>query len=221
MTCEEALVLLSGHLDGTNTKEEAAQLREHLDVCAACRDLLEAFQEADQGLLELKAEAPEQLCENVMQAIRVEAKPKKMARRWRSLAIAAGLLLVIGFGAMSAPEEIQENSAVLAARQTAAPVEYVEADPAYDPEKGFFYYDHTVIIDPQTLAEERGADVAVTHELFPEMEVCSCEILENGSLLYQFETTDGAVQLSRGYGVELYQPANGSVSDVSYALLTP
>lgn len=216
-------MLLSGHLDGTNTEEEAAQLREHLDVCAACRDLLEAFRDADQDLLELKTEAPADLCDNVMREIRFEAKPKNTIRRWRNLAVAAGLVLVIGFAAVSLPKSAEEPvqaQTPLVARQ--APAEQVAwEEPAYDAEMGFFYYDHTVLIDPQELADERCADVAVTHELLPEMEVCSCETLENGALLYHLESSYGAVQLSRIYGVELYQPANENASDVSYALLTP
>ena len=51
MTCEDALVLLSGHLDGENSEEEEAQLSAHLRQCPACRELLAAFQAADQGIL--------------------------------------------------------------------------------------------------------------------------------------------------------------------------
>ena len=91
----------------------------------------------------------------------------------------------------------------------------------YNGEAALYAMDRAAAVDPQALAEERQADVAVTHEILPEMEVCSLETLEDGSLLYQLETADGAVQLSRTYGVELYQPAGGSASEVSYALLTP
>ena len=45
MNCEEALVLLSGYLDGSNTEEEMTQLREHLTECPACSRLLEAMEE--------------------------------------------------------------------------------------------------------------------------------------------------------------------------------
>ena len=54
MTCEDALVLLSGHLDGENSEEEEAQLSTHLRQCPACRELLAAFQAADQGILSLE-----------------------------------------------------------------------------------------------------------------------------------------------------------------------
>ena len=57
-------------------------------------------------------------------------------------------------------------------------------------------------------------------DLLPEMEVCACESMEDGSLLYILESKDGAAQLSQKYGVALFRPENGSVSDVSYALLT-
>ena len=75
-------------------------------------------------------------------------------------------------------------------------------------------------IDPQQLADERQADVAVTYELLPEMEVCTCETLGSGAVLYLLETADGAVNLSRIYGVELYQATIHSGS-CSYALLLP
>lgn len=59
MTCEDALVLLSGHLDGENSEEEEAQLSTHLRQCPACRELLAAFQAADQGILSLEEEPPQ------------------------------------------------------------------------------------------------------------------------------------------------------------------
>ncbi|MBD3335863.1 MAG: hypothetical protein GF355_10140 [Candidatus Eisenbacteria bacterium] len=45
MRCDEYKPLLSGHLDGELTPEEAVRLREHLSVCSACRDELIQLQE--------------------------------------------------------------------------------------------------------------------------------------------------------------------------------
>jgi len=211
-------------LDGTNTDPETMQLREHLENCEACRALKETLQMNDFDLQALNEPAPEGLCEAVMQSVCAEAGGKRPRRQWGNLAIAAGLMLVIGIGAMTLPKNnnLAENAAPIEARHAAAPIEYaVEEEPAYDPEMGFFCYDQTVTVDPQELAEERGAVVVVTHEMLPEMEVCACEVLENGSLLYHLETADAAVQLSRIYGVDLFQPSEITQSAISYALLTP
>ena len=60
MTCEDALILLSGHLDGVNTQEEETELFAHLQSCAGCRDLLAAFgpEGADRALRWLRGDLP-------------------------------------------------------------------------------------------------------------------------------------------------------------------
>lgn len=223
MTCEEALILISGHLDQANTDLEAAQLREHLEHCPACRELLAELEENDRYLKKIQMPVPEELCERVMASICAEAEKKPRRRRWTNLAVAAGLMVVIGLGAamLQKPAAEQDAAAPMMARHGAPAEMAVYEDPAFDSAAGFFYYDHTVILDPQALAEERGGDLVVTHVLLPEMEVCSCETLENGALLYHLETADGAVQLSRSYGVELYQPVEKTDGSVSFALLMP
>ena len=61
--------------------------------------------------------------------------------------------------------------------------------------------------------------MAVTGEVLPDMELCPCETLQNGLLLYCLERSDAAVELSRLYGVELFRPAQYGSENVSYALL--
>ena len=51
MQCQQALELLSGHIDNTNTEEQEAMLQEHLSTCEHCRELLKAYEELDQGIL--------------------------------------------------------------------------------------------------------------------------------------------------------------------------
>ena len=101
MNCEQALELLSGHIDGANTPEEEAQLQAHLASCADCRAILAAYEELDSGLSALKAQPPAALAQNVMEAVRQEASAGKKIRRFpvRSIAataVAAALLLVVG-----------------------------------------------------------------------------------------------------------------------------
>lgn len=101
MNCEEALELISGHIDESNTQEEEAQLQAHLASCAACRAILSAYEELDTGLATLKAEPPAELAAGVMDAIRQEASASRKIRRFpargiAATAVAAALLLVIG-----------------------------------------------------------------------------------------------------------------------------
>lgn len=230
MTCEDALILISGHLDQENTPEEEAQLQSHLAQCAQCRELLETFREIDSGVADLEEEVPAGLRQDVMAAIRKEAAPRKHVKRKSrmGLAVAAALLLVVGAASLQLPGvHTQETASPMMARSmpaeeiadysvASAPAEYTLMEDAAAVESDMVF----VEISPQALADARQADVAVTYELLPEMEVCQCETLENGALLYDLEQADGAASLSRLYGVELYQPAvNGGGS--SYALLLP
>ena len=53
------------------------------------------------------------------------------------------------------------------------------------------------------------------------MEVCACETLEDGTLLYILESADAAAELAENYGLELYRTVGGSKGAVSYARLVP
>ena len=64
MKCEDALLLISGHVDQANTPEEEACLLVHLERCPACKRVLQAFEEMDAGLAALQEEPPAALREN-------------------------------------------------------------------------------------------------------------------------------------------------------------
>lgn len=204
MSCEEALVLISGHLDHENTAEEEAQLQRHLEVCPACRSLLDTLREMENGFPTME-EVPDGLCDRVMDAIRAEAPVKKKRRVWPVLAAAAAVALVIGVTGLPTP--VQEQPAEVA----------LVADYAAD-DMVMYSARSVSFVLPQAVAEERHADVVVTSELLPEMEVCPCETLEDGSLLYHLPEADDAAELSRIYGMELCQPATHT-EEGSYALL--
>ena len=112
--------------------------------------------------------------------------------------------------------------AVAAETDAAMPAAYSRTidDAACDSESGFFTAP-TAELNSQALAEQKRADVAVTRELLPEMEVCACETLEDGTLLYVLENAGAAAELSEKYGLELYSPADSASSEVSYARLVP
>lgn len=107
MTCEEALALLSGHLDGENTQEEEQALLAHLEVCDECCALLSAFEEADAGVLALEAEPPQGLREQIMETVRRESvRPKKRVKPWAvpTVAAAAVVAILLGTGILSQPQ---------------------------------------------------------------------------------------------------------------------
>lgn len=117
MTCEEALVLLSGHLDGANTPEEEARLEAHLARCPDCRRILDAYTAMDQGILELSEEPPAQLHQRIMEAVAAAPKPSRR-RRVRpavmGLAAAAVLCLALGLGYL--PRQTEEPAQPQVAR---------------------------------------------------------------------------------------------------------
>ena len=209
MKCEEALLLISGQIDGTNTDEEMALLREHLAGCPDCRQTMEVLTQIEQEIAGLEEEPPASLKTNVMNVIRAEAKPKRNTRRWAPVAVAAALIVVVGmtqFGQLkredlAAPASIADSAMpVVYSRSVAeAPVQFV---------------------DSQLLADELGGDVAVTRDLLPEMEVCSCETLEDGTLLYLLDSAEAAAELSEKYDLELHHPSV-ALGDRSYARLMP
>ena len=229
MTCEEALLLISGHIDNENTPEEEAQLHTHLEACPECRNVLLAFLEVDAGIADLQEEVPADLRETVMQAIRQEApvKKKRSFRKWSGIAVAAALALVIGISVLPRFDAgIETTAAPMMARSMPEPsedvmtysVKSVPAEAFGDMVAQADVASAVVEVSPQALANERRADLAVNREMLPEMEVCSCETVEGG-LLYCMETREGAVNLSRMYGVELYQPEEYGDKEVSYVLL--
>ncbi len=237
MKCEDALLLISGHMDRSNTEAEEAQLQAHLSQCPDCRGLLEALLAVDAGVLSLEEEAPESLCQNVMSAIAREASVRKRRRRaWFSAA--AALVLVIGIGTFalsgvrSKPADAgaapfmemrsraapEENGAVGAASAgvSLADAEGKKAAPyaVYGAVSGEYA--------AQSLADERQADVALVTEALPELDGCAAESLPDGSLLYTLETADSAADLCREHPdfAVLFRPEE-ALSEVSYALLMP
>ena len=114
MTCEEALVLISGHIDNENTPEEEAQLRLHLAQCDQCRQVLQTFLEIDSGIAALEAEPPAMLHERIMEAVRAEAPVKKWKHsfRWAGLAVAAALVVVIGMASMPQFQKKEETASL-------------------------------------------------------------------------------------------------------------
>jgi len=229
MTCEEALLLISGHIDHCNTEVEEAQLREHLDGCEACRSLLLAFQEADAGILTLQEPAPETLCDDVMKAVGREVSGRKRKHcQWFGLAAAAVLVLAVGVGAYTAPDVVQSDAAaemVMQKKSSAEETPAVSSMRMADQNVTADLYAAKRSVEafsPQALADECGAPVVVVHELYPSMEVCEVELLEDGTLLYILPDAETAGELCESYGGTLYMPtALQEELKCSYAVIVP
>ena len=204
MKCEDALILISGHLDNMNTAEEEADLQAHLSQCEACRELLKQFEQVDFATANLKEKAPEDLCAGVMARIKKETAGKKR-RPWLSVAVAAALMVVIGIGAFLPKAEKNR-----------------EHQPAIVSEAGVVGRSMPVS-DAEDLARkissDRAATVVVVHELYHEIEQYPCQTLEEGYCLYVLPDHNAAVFLSETYGCVIYEPQEQTNETRYYALL--
>ena len=79
MDCEKALELMSAELDGMCTEQERAALQAHLEACADCRETYRQLRAMDEALQDAELEPPQALHDNVMQQIRKEAGPPRLA----------------------------------------------------------------------------------------------------------------------------------------------
>ena len=121
MKCSDYVLLLSGHLDGENTKEQEAELKIHLNTCEECRNLLASMQENDR-LLKEEIVIPSDLTKNIMAQVRKSKRNKKPF--YISLAasgLAAAAALALAFGGKVTPQEPakpQQTQAALTMRST-------------------------------------------------------------------------------------------------------
>lgn len=210
MTCEEALVLLSGAVDGTNTKEEDAALLAHLESCPDCRALLDSFLETDGIIRALEEEPPDHFCSDVMAQIRNEAgmsQRRQKPAKWIGIAVAAALVLTVGTGSFASHLRTRQTPTVASARTASEP-----AALSLPAENG-------LPTDPQALAEALGAQIVISENVLPELEHCVFETLSDGSTLYWLQDAGEAAELRDRYDLPLYAPDQIADSGVSYALV--
>ncbi len=131
MTCEKALELISGHIDGENTPAQEQALQTHLQQCPACRQLLDAWSAIDKNTAGLAQAAPEGLKKGVMYRIGQEAGtiPVKK-RRWIGPGtgfglVAAVLVLLVGLDVIPLRSRMKADEAApaQAAMELPAPQE--------------------------------------------------------------------------------------------------
>lgn len=200
MICEDALLLISGRVDGTNTSREEAQLEAHLASCPECRKVWQDFSAMNMELQNLQAEVSKDFCDSVMQEVKKQARKRHFRPLWRVLGAAAALALVIGLSSVPQEEDFSQKS-----RSMEPAAAYMAPE----------------ITEPAVVAQEYGADVVVISQLISELENSQYEELPGGARLYCLDDENSAVEWSKTYGLELYSPENKAVSDVSYALLMP
>lgn len=187
MTCEDAMVLISGHLDGANTQEEESELFAHLQRCSGCRDLLAAFESADAGIMALEAEPPASLSARILDAVRQEPRRRRITRPWMlPIATAAALAIVLWAGIRTLPRMGTDTTAANTALQqlvradttaetastteTAAEAE-LEASAAM-PES---YYGADSAPEEPASTSESETDAAVNAAV-PDLERCGAEL---------------------------------------------
>lgn len=201
MTCEEALVLLSGHLDGENSEEEEARLSAHLRQCPACRDLLAAFEAADQGILSLTEEPPQTLREEILNAVRKEPRQKRRRHiaRW-ALPVAAAAVLAIFLGTKHLPMPALQSTGTAAASYDAATARAVTEDSVDDAS--------TEAVQPENAQAEPDiaadvADAAVPNAFLAEapaeadqspVEAAQALAEERGAAVLLLETMDSTLE---------------------------
>ena len=142
MNCEQMTLLMSAWLDGELSEREEQQMKEHLEQCPACRELMEQLQALHTSFSDLEEiPAPEGFADSVMERIAKESKPKVVplfkCPQIRALtAMAACVALFVGFGSMkmgssketaAAPAAPMPESAVMA---PVAPPDFYRQDVA-------------------------------------------------------------------------------------------
>ena len=205
MKCEDALLLLSGHIDQVNTQHEEQLLQEHLAACSQCRQVLRAYEQADEELVQLKEKAPADLCGKVMKQIDRQTK-KKQYRPWLGIAVAAALVLVIGISAVMQKGDLPFAQEPMAASETQgfAVARSMPSDGSEDL--------------AQKLADEYGAAVVLIREEYEQIKTYPSRI-EDGNVLYLLPDYDAAVLLTEHYGCVLYEPSDQTATSEAYALL--
>lgn len=98
VNCETALELLSAKLDGELQEEDQKALDAHLSHCPHCQKIAQAYEDLDEGLLDMMEEPPAQLRAGVMAEIAKENVVPIPKKRWMfgsGTAVAAAIALVI------------------------------------------------------------------------------------------------------------------------------
>lgn len=107
--CEKAQELISCLVDGELGEKEQSEVSEHIKICPECRAVYDAFSAVSEAFGELE-DAPENLTDNVMRAIKAPAKRKTPWIKYLSLAACLALVIFAGTK-LTAPKNTAETEA--------------------------------------------------------------------------------------------------------------
>lgn len=229
MNCSEMIALISGHLDGANSREEESLLREHLAECTSCRELLKEFQKTD-ALLKQQEELRSDFCESVMERIKEDTRQRKRkARLWTTIgASAAAVVLVLGAGALTMPKMGSDSAAAEAKAEMEETAEYSVAKVMYDAveeaameaEQPMAAYSVTGAssVIPQEMADQLGCVMVCFDHAVEELSAYAVETTEDGTILYVLADADEAAELGQAYDGIIYFPAEAR-SELAYAMV--
>ena len=167
--CDRALELLSAELDGALTGEEARWLEAHLAHCPECRALRSDFAALHRALSSLAPEAPAELKDRVMAAVKEEAGEKVVPfpagrkrrpvrwKQWACLAAAVALVFV-GGRALSLTPAVSGGGAAPAAADVPAGAELPAAEAAPAEAPGAAVREMPVPEEKTAGQESRGAE---------------------------------------------------------------
>ena len=167
--CESYQEMISRMLDGDLSKEERAELAEHVKRCPDCAAVYVAFRSLSENLGGELEEPPAAIRENVMAEVRRGALKKRNKaaaashRRWHAVLTAAACLVLIVAAGMSLPRILSRNRSAAAP----APAEIPMLTESYTAEKEtdstIYYYANNdaradaVIEAPAAVAEPESS----------------------------------------------------------------
>jgi len=128
--CNKYQDMISRLLDEDLSDKEKIELEEHMENCEECKAMYGAFSAVSLSLSEDLEEVPENLKDNIMNAVRKESVQNNKANRkvWKSwLAAAACLALIIvgvnqyGLGKLSSAKDVASTELCIAATDSDIP----------------------------------------------------------------------------------------------------
>ncbi len=112
MKCNDYIIWISGHIDGTNSKKDEQILQDHLAVCPHCRQVLTDMKANETAMKDEELTPPLRIAQNVMATVRKDATAKKRARfrnYFVSVAAAAAVLCLVLVATFRIPEQLSAD----------------------------------------------------------------------------------------------------------------
>ena len=118
MNCNDYIIWISGHMDGTNSKKDEEMLQAHLSGCAHCRQVLANMEANESAMKEEQLTPPLRIRDHVMATVRKDAAAKRKARfrtYFTSVAATAAVLCLVMLASVQVPRWIHNGDRDLGA----------------------------------------------------------------------------------------------------------